>query len=110
MSWCDVFVLPSWNEVFGTVYAEAMAFAKPIIGCEGEGISEVVSDGVQGLLVRKQDVGSLAEALKKVLTDENLASRLGKAGRILAEKELNYEFIAGQIIDLYNRANEKTLG
>lgn len=109
MSWCDVFVLPSWNEAFGTVYAEAMAFAKPIIACEGEGISEVVSDGVQGLLVRKQDVGSLAEALKKVLTDENLASRLGREGRILTEKESNYDFIAAQIIDLYNQANKITL-
>ncbi|MGH7909319.1 MAG: glycosyltransferase [Thermodesulfobacteriota bacterium] len=103
MSWCDVFVLPSWNESFGTVYAEAMTFAKPVIACSGEGISEVVRDGVQGLLVRKQDVGSLADSLKKILSDENLASRLGREGRILAEKELNYDFIAAQIIDLYKQ-------
>ena len=103
MSCCDVFVLPSWDEPFGTVYAEAMAFAKPIIACSGEGISEVVKDGVQGLLVKKQNVESLAEALKKVLRDENLASSLGREGRMLVEKELNWDRIANQIIDLYKQ-------
>ncbi len=103
MSWCDVFVLPSWDEAFGTVYAEAMVFAKPIIACAGEGISEVLQDGVQGLLVRKQDVNSLAEALKKILSDENLTSRLGRAAKVLADEKLNYNFIASRMIDLYKQ-------
>jgi glycosyltransferase involved in cell wall biosynthesis len=100
MSWCDVFVLPSWDEPFGTVYPEAMGYAKPTIACSGEGISEVVQDGVQGLLVRKQNVESLTDALKKILSDENLASRLGREGRMLVEEELNWNRIATQIIDL----------
>ena len=103
MSWCDVFVLPSWNEPFGAVYAEAMAFAKPVIACEGEGISEVVKDGVQGMLVKKKDTVSLANALKKILTDENLACILGRNGRNLVENELNWSYISKQLIDLYNR-------
>lgn len=103
MSWCDVFVQPSWDEPFGTVYAEAMAFAKPIIACSEEGICEVVQDGVQGLLVRKQDVNSLADALKKILNDENLASRLGRAAKVLASEQLNYNFIATRMIDLYKQ-------
>jgi glycosyltransferase involved in cell wall biosynthesis len=101
MSWCDVFVLPSWDEAFGTVYAEAMVFGKPIIACAGEGISEVVQDRVQGLLVKKQDAKSLAVALRKILSDKNLASSLGREARLLVEKELNYDFVAAQIIDLY---------
>ena len=103
MSWCDVFVLPSWDESFGTVYAEAMAFSKPIIACEGEGIGEVVQDGVQGLLVKRQNVESLADALKKILGNEKLRSSLGKGGRALVEKELNWNHIATQIIDLYKK-------
>jgi len=103
MSWCDVFVLPSWNEPFGAVYAEAMAFAKPVIACEGEGISEVVKDGVQGMLVKKKDTVSLANALKKILTDENLACILGRNGRNLVENELNWSYISKQLFDLYNR-------
>ncbi len=103
MSWCDVFALPSWNEPFGTVYSEAMTFKKPIIACEGEGISEVLEDGVHGLLVKKQDVESLAKALKKVLNDNDLASRLGGAARLLVERELDYNSNAGKIIDLYKQ-------
>lgn len=103
MSWCDVFVLPSWGESFGTVYAEAMSFGKPIIACAGEGISEVVQDGVQGLLVKKQDVESLAKALKRLLENKDLALKLGREGRVLVEKELNYDFVASRIIDLYKR-------
>jgi len=101
MSWCDIFVLPSWNEAFGTVNAEAMTFGKPIIGCMGEGISEVIDDGVHGLLVRKKDVDSLAEALLKILTDRPLAMRMGNESKELSKKELNYNFISSQIIDLY---------
>jgi glycosyltransferase involved in cell wall biosynthesis len=103
MSWCDVFVLPSWDESSGTVYAEAMTFGKPIIACAGEGMSEVIQDGVQGLLVRKKDENSLARGLKKVLEDEDLAVRMGKEGRKLAQRELNYNFIAEQIIGLYEK-------
>lgn len=101
MSWCDVFVLPSWDEGFGTVYSEAMTFAKPIIACIGEGIGEVVQDGLQGLLVKRQNVESLAEALKRILGNENLCSSLGREARILVKRELNWNGIASQIIDSY---------
>jgi glycosyltransferase involved in cell wall biosynthesis len=101
MSWCDVFALPSWDEAFGTVFSEAMSYGKPIIACDGEGISEVVQTGVQGLLVKKQDVPSLARALIKVLSNEDIASGLGKEAKKLAEKKLNYDIISDEIIDLY---------
>lgn len=101
MSWCDVFVLPSWDEAFGTVYSEAMTFAKPIIACQGEGISEVVQDGVHGILVKKQDITSLSEALRRILSNEKLSANLGRAARSLAERELNLDVIANQLITLY---------
>ncbi|HID63954.1 MAG TPA: glycosyltransferase family 4 protein, partial [Anaerolineae bacterium] len=51
MAACQVFVMPSWNEAMGIAYLEAMAHGKPIIGCQGEGITDVVTDGETGLLV-----------------------------------------------------------
>jgi glycosyltransferase involved in cell wall biosynthesis len=101
MSWCDVFVLPAWDESFGTVYSEAMAYGKPIIACDGEGISEVVQNGVQGLLVKKQDVTSLSRALIKILTDEDMANSFGIEAKKVAEKKLNYDIISNEIIELY---------
>lgn len=103
MSWCDVFVLPSWDEAYGTVYSEAMSFGKPIIACQGEGISEVIQDGVHGILVKRQDVASLSEALKRILSNEKLSVNLGKAARSLSERELNYDVIANQLITLYEQ-------
>ncbi|MDO8550566.1 MAG: glycosyltransferase [Ignavibacteria bacterium] len=103
MSWCDIFVLPSWNEAGGTVYGEAMTFGKPIVACKDEGIGEIVEDRVHGLLVNKKDEQSLAEAIKKLLRDEEFAAAIGRASKILAENEFNYDFAADKIIELYNK-------
>jgi glycosyltransferase involved in cell wall biosynthesis len=104
MSWCDVFVLPSWDEAFGTVYSEAMTFGKPVIGCEGEGIGEVIRNGVHGFLVKKRDDLSLYAALNQILCDGNLAAEMGKEAKILSERELNYSAIASKIVDIYCRS------
>lgn len=101
MSWCDVFVLPSWDEAFGTVNAEAMTFGKPIIGCAGEGISEVIEDGVHGFLVEKRDVESLTIAISRILTDMPLARRMGAQSMELSKNELNYNHISSQMIKHY---------
>jgi len=101
MSWCDVFVLPSWDEAFGTVNAEAMTFGKPIIGCVGEGISEVIEDGVHGFLVEKQDVEALAQAISRILTEIPLARRMGAQSMELSKNVLNYNQISSQMIKLY---------
>jgi glycosyltransferase involved in cell wall biosynthesis len=85
MSWCDVFVLPSWDEAFGTVYSEAMTFGKPVIGCEGR-IGEVIRNGFHGFLVKKRDDFSLYAALKQILCDGKLAAEMGKEAKILSER------------------------
>jgi glycosyltransferase involved in cell wall biosynthesis len=103
MRWCDVFVLPSWEEAGGTVYGEAMAFAKPIIACANGGIGEVAQDGLHGLFVRPRDVRSLAGALAGILRDEALALRLGAAAQALAKEKLTYDTVAARIIEIYRR-------
>jgi glycosyltransferase involved in cell wall biosynthesis len=101
MSWCDIFALPSWGEAGGTVYGEAMQFGKPIIGCHGEGIAEIVRDGVHGLLVPARDTASLAAALRSVLADAALRERMGAQARELAASELSYPKLANELIELY---------
>lgn len=105
MSWCDVFVMPSWDEAFGTVYSEAMTFGRPVIGCEGEGIGEVIRNGVHGFLVKRRDDLSLSAALKKILCDGDLAAAMGREAKILSERELNYDAIASKITDIYSRSH-----
>ena len=79
---CDVFVAPSRYESFGLIYAEAMAWGKPVIGCRAGGIPEVVLDGETGLLVAPGDCDGIRSALIQLLQDPILRRRLGQAGRI----------------------------
>lgn len=78
MAACDVFVLPSWNESFGLVYVEAMAQGKPVIGCKGQGIEDVIEHGVTGLLVEPKDLVSLRNAIILLLKNEDLRKRIGE--------------------------------
>ena len=76
----DVLAVPSRWEAFGIVNLEAMSAAKPVVAFAVEGIPEVVVDGVTGLLCPAGDRECLARSLVRVLTDRELATRLGRAG------------------------------
>ncbi|SFK70711.1 glycosyltransferase family 4 protein [Geodermatophilus ruber] len=77
----DVLALPSRWEAFGIVNLEAMAAAKPVVGYAVGGIPEVVVHGETGLLSPPGAEDDLARDLVRVLTDPQLAARLGAAGR-----------------------------
>ena len=81
----DVFVLPSRTEGFGTVYAEAMSFAKPVVAARVGPLSWLVEDGC-GLLVPPDDVVALAAAMRTLATDDGLRQRLGENARRRAER------------------------
>lgn len=76
-----VLVLPSFNEGLGRVLIEALARGRGIVASRGGGIVDVVRDGVEGLLVEQGNTRALADALVQVLTDHELAERLGASAR-----------------------------
>ncbi len=76
----DVFCLPSRQEGFGLVFLEAMASGKPVVACRGTAAEELVDEGVHGLLVAPDDHWALADALRQLLGDTTLRTRLGAAG------------------------------
>ncbi|MDP5228556.1 MULTISPECIES: glycosyltransferase family 4 protein [Arthrobacter] len=89
----DVFVVPRRDlEVTRSVTplkpVEAMAVARPVVASRLPALAEIVRDGVTGLLVEPDDARSLAEALRRLAGDQDLAERLGRAGResVLAER------------------------
>jgi phosphatidyl-myo-inositol dimannoside synthase len=86
----DFFALPSSGEGFGLVYLEAMAFSKAVVGVACGGTTDVVEDGVNGLLVPPHDAGALVHALGRLLGDESLRTQLGRRGAEIVRRK--YEF------------------
>jgi glycosyltransferase involved in cell wall biosynthesis len=74
----DVLVLPSYEEPFGTVLAEAMAVGTPVVATNVNGLPEVVEDGVTGRLVEPGAPDKLAAAVLEVLAAKE---RMGAAAR-----------------------------
>ena len=78
---CTVFALPSRYEGLGCVYLEAMSVGKPVIGCRGQGIAEIIQHGANGFLVGPDNERELALALAMLLRDEPRRRNLGAAAR-----------------------------
>ncbi len=93
---CDIFALPSTGEGFGLVFLEANAFGKPVIGASVGGTTDLIEDGVNGLLVRPGDSQHLASTMRRLLQEEPLRHELGSRGaRIVREKYAFAAFEAG---------------
>jgi glycosyltransferase involved in cell wall biosynthesis len=93
-----VVVVPSrWPEPFGLVGIEAMRRARPVVAFDVGGIPDWLKDGETGLLCPEQDVSALALALRRLLVDRELASRLGRAGYERAQRVYSHQ---GYIQDL----------
>jgi teichuronic acid biosynthesis glycosyltransferase TuaC len=78
---CTVFALPSRYEGLGCVYLEAMSVGKPVIGCRGQGIAEIIHHGSNGFLVGPDNEKELTLALAMLLRDETRRRNLGAAAR-----------------------------
>jgi len=101
----DLLVLSSKDrsEGFGLTILEANATGKPAIGTMVGGIPSVIRDGYNGLLVPPNDPSALAEAIKRVLGDDELIKRMGINGRTVAERH-DWSIVAEQTEELYKRA------
>jgi colanic acid/amylovoran biosynthesis glycosyltransferase len=77
----DIFLLPSHAEPLGVVMMEAMAMAVPVIATRAGGVAEIVTDGVDGLMVPPGDALALAQAIHSLGGDPERATALGAAGR-----------------------------
>jgi glycosyltransferase involved in cell wall biosynthesis len=78
---CTIFALPSSYEGLGCVYLEAMSAGKPVVGCRGQGIAEIIRQGANGLLVGPGNEKELALALAMLLRDERRKQAMGLAAR-----------------------------
>jgi len=96
-----VVVLP-YREIDGSgALMTALPFGKPIIATKVGGFPEILKDGVHGYLVNPDDHFALAEALQRILSQPELAQRMGRAVRELAMGEFSWDTIAHKTVQLY---------
>jgi glycosyltransferase involved in cell wall biosynthesis len=91
MSRCAIFALPSRTEAMGRVLIEAGAAGKCRLATRVDGIPTVVEDGVDGMLIEKENVVELSAALETLMQDAALRSRLGQAARRRVAQEFSPE-------------------
>lgn len=99
---CDLFVNPTIRQNgYDLTILEAMACEKPVVVSNIGSVPTVIEDGVDGLLVPTGDIKKLAEAVIKVLTDKELAERLGKAARKKIVEKFSVESMVDGTIKVY---------
>ena len=73
----DLFVLPSYYEAFGCVYAEALHVGVPIVGIKGQGIEELIKDGdKETMLIYRGDYVRLASVILQRILDRPVSAKL----------------------------------
>lgn len=96
----DVFTMASTAEPFGLVTVEAMAAQVPVVATRTGGSPEIITDGIDGLLVEPGDPGALAHGVLEVLADAGRAATMAAAGRSRAFAAFDIARYVAQIEDL----------
>jgi glycosyltransferase involved in cell wall biosynthesis len=100
---CDLFVLPTHQEALGQSYIEAMAAGLPVIGTDVDGVPELITHGVNGLLVAPHDIEALRAAIARLVDNPRLRVQFGVAGRLLTDASFTVDNMADETIDFYER-------
>jgi teichuronic acid biosynthesis glycosyltransferase TuaC len=103
---CTVFALPSRYEGLGCVYLEAMSSEKPVIGCRGQGIEEIIHHGENGCLVEPENVEELSSALSTLLENSTLRQQIGSMARRTVLERLTLSHQADRLTQIYRECLE----
>ncbi len=97
-----VFCLNSVSEAASLTLMEAMAAGRPVVVTDVGGNPEIVREGVDGLLVPRQDPGALAAALLQVLDSPEVAHRMGEAGAARVRDVYRIDRTVQRYFELYS--------
>ncbi len=103
----DALVLPSRSEGWPLIVVEAMLAGLPVVATPVGSVPEAVREDT-GLLVPKDDIGALADALRRLRDDRDLARRLGRRGREVAATGMTADRMAQRWLDLWTQLLERS--
>lgn len=98
----DALLFPTRLEGFGLVAVEAMASGLPVIATRGSSLTEVVEDGVTGVLCRQDDVADFASAARRLAADASLRAGMARAGVERVRREFSLVRMLDAYINLYS--------
>lgn len=106
----DIFCLPSYNEGFGVVYLEAMSVGKPVIGVLGQGVSDIVINMKNGILVRPNNIDDIVDALDYLLKNPDASRDMGLNGMNIVRNGWTWNHNAKKTIEVYKYILDKVYG
>ena len=100
---CDIVVLPSRYEPFGTVIAEAWAMRRPLVASLADGARQYVVDGESGLLCPIEDPAALAACLRRVIAEPDLRAHLVNGGDAAYQADFTRDVAVDRLVACYRR-------
>ncbi len=95
-----VYACPTTRASFGITLLESMACATPIVCSDIEGFRDVVQDGREAMFAAVNEPAALADSLVRLIDDENLCRRLGRAGEETVSRYA-WPFVAERVLGVY---------
>jgi glycosyltransferase involved in cell wall biosynthesis len=105
----SVCVLPSLREGMPYALLEAMSCGKAVVGSDIPGINDVITHGINGILVPPKDSKALADAIIWLLEDKEFRMKMGQNARQLMIEKYSWRNIAEKIDEIYYEAINKKL-
>tara|TARA_B110000902_G_C14244903_1_gene563902 strand:+ start:842 stop:1921 length:1080 start_codon:yes stop_codon:yes gene_type:complete len=99
---CDIFVHPAYAEGFGIVIPEAMHASKPIIVSNAGALPELIEHEKTGLIVDPFKPQEWADAIERLINDENFATKLALSAKAVAKTKYTKEMFCDNYLKLYN--------
>lgn len=97
----DIYICSSVKEGLPFSMLEAMAAGLPIVSTNVGGMPEIIQDGVTGLLVEPRNPKALADAIIKLLSDKQLADRLGEQAKQTVQAKFSLEQMVQATMEVY---------
>ncbi len=97
----DLVVQPSLEEGLGIAVIEAMMAGRPVVATNVDGLKEVISHNIDGLLIPRQDPLALAEAIVTLALDTKLSARLSNAARSTALRRFSIDSMIDATLEAY---------
>lgn len=96
----DIFIYPTYHDLFSLVILEAMEFGLPIITTDEGALAEVVEDQKCGLIIAKKDPEKLAQAIERLVDDPSLRLKFGEEARKRFLDRYRFELLEKSLIEI----------